>query len=331
MTTRRRVLAGGLALGTAIASAWARAQPSRPLPRVAFVGNFPKSDETSADPSDADVRAILAELRKAGLADGRNVVVVRRSNEGDVERVPAIMRDLVAQKVDVIVTSGGPSAWAAHKATDRIPIVAMIDDVGDMGILDSLARPGHNLTGVGETDPALHGKRLQILKEAAPSIKRLASICYTQGPNDRGAWRRALDAAGRTLRVEVVWFNVDAARDYDATFAAILDKRIDSIYATPTHVNGANAARIADFALEHRMPSLGFPAEGMLIGYWSDEQETYERVAAQVKKIVAGARPGDLPFEQPAKFSLIVNRKTARALGLTIPRSMMMRATEIIG
>ena len=301
------------------------------MPRVAYVASFPKADETRADPVDAELRSFLAEMRRAGLIDGRNVIVVRRSNNGLVEQVPAIMRELVEQKVDVIVTSGGPAVWAAAKATDRIAIVGIVDDIGDMGILDSLARPGHNVTGVGETDPALHGKRLQLLKEAAPSIRSIAAICYTQGPNDRGAWRRALETAGRSLGVAVAWFNVDAGDQYAATFAAIADKRLEAIYATPTHVNSTSAATIAAFARERRLPTIGYPEEGMLLGYWSDDQEAFERTAAHVKKILAGARPGDLPFEQPSKFALVINQGTARAIGVTIPRAMLLRATQVIG
>lgn len=330
MTTRRRFIASGAAAGASLLSPLASGQAGKRVPRVAYVSSFRAEDGVGPEPADAELRAFLRGLRQQGLVDGRNVVVLRRTSGGVVDTIPAIMKELVAQDVDVIVTSGGPAVWAAHRATDRIAIVGIIDDVLDTGLLDSLARPGHNLTGVGESDPGLHGKRLQLLKEAAPSISRLASICYRQGPNDRGAWRRALDAAGRELKVEVTWVDVDAPDEFDAAFQTILARRADAMYATPTHVNSAHAARLARFALDHRMPSMGFPEAGMLLGYWCDDDESLTRAAAQVRKILGGARPGDLPFEQPSKFALVLNRKTARALGLAIPRSLATIATEII-
>lgn len=330
MTNRREFCIGGAAIGAALASTRAAGQQAKRMPRVALVGNFLVAEATGPEPINPEVRAFVRGLRSLGLVDGRTITIVRRSDEGMVERVPAIMKELVMQGVDVIVTSGGPAVWAAHEATEQIPIVGLVDDVLDMGIIDSLARPGHNLTGIGESDPMLHGKRLQLLKEAAPSISRVAVICYGQGPNDRGNWRRQLDAAGHAMKLEVLWLSVDVPQEFEAAFAAIVGKRADAIYATTTHVNDLNAKLISGFALKQRLPAFGFPEEGMLLGYWADYNEVFRRAAAYVKKILDGAKPGDLPFEQPTKFELIVNLRTAKALGLAIPRSMLLRASEVI-
>ena len=282
------------------------------------------------DPIDPFLRAFVHGLRDLGLVDGGNIVIERRSTEGRVERAQVIMRELVEQGVDVIVTVGGPAVLAAHRATDRIAIVGLVDDVLDMGLIDSLARPGHNLTGIGESDSMLHGKRLEMLKEAAPQTSRVAVICYRQGPNDRGDWRRQLDASARTMQLEVLWLDVDIPEQFEAAFATVLRERADALYVTATHVNDTHARRIAEFAVAHRLPSFGFADEGMLLGYWSDYNGVSRRAAAYVKKILEGARPGDLPFEQPTRFELAINLKTAQALGLVMPPTLLLRADVLI-
>lgn len=330
MTSRRRFIRRAIALGVAVAAVRAAGQSTRRLPRVAFVTSFSEGEGNGPDPVDEGVRAFVHGLRDLGLVDGRDIVVERHSIQGRIHRVPAVMQELVKRGVDVIVTEGGPAVWAAHRATDRIAIVGVVDEVLDMGIIDSLARPGHNFTGIGEYDTTIHVKRLQILKEAAPAISRVAVICYHQGPNDRGRWRADLEAGARAMTLDVVWVAVDAPEEYAAAFASIVRRRADAIYVTTTHVNSSNAKLIAEFALKHRLPSFGFAEQGMLLSYWSESREVFRRAAALVKKILEGARPGDLPFEQPTTFDLIVNLKTARALGVTLPRSLLLRATEII-
>jgi putative ABC transport system substrate-binding protein len=308
------------------------AQLGRRLPRVALIGDFsPVAVGLGPDPADAYVRAFVHGLRDLGLVDGRDVIIERRTTEGRVDRAPALMQEAIKLGVDVIVTSGGPAVWAAHRATDHIAIVGLVDDVLDMGILDSLARPGHNVTGIGECDPALHGKRLQMMREVAPSISHIAVICYSQGPNDRGQWRRDLHAAGRTMGLQTLWLEVNTIEQFDAAFAKIVRERVDAIYATATHVNDVNAGLIADFALKRRLPSFGFAENGMLFSYWADYKEVNRRAAVIVKKILDGAKPGELPFEQPTRFELVINLKTARAIGVSIPQSLLLRATQVIG
>jgi putative ABC transport system substrate-binding protein len=317
-------------------AAWPRpaaAQAGARVPRVALVGSFTPADVVGMDPADLEVRAFLHGLRDLGLVDGKTVVVDRHSSAGRDDQLAAVMGEVVRQRVDVIVTTGGPAVYAATRATRRVPIVAVVDDVLDMGIIDSLARPGHNLTGFGENDAALHGKRLQMIKEVAPAVVRIAVLCYRQGAHDRaGGWRRALDAAGRALELQVSWLDVDSADDLAKAFdqLARLNGRETAIYATTTYVNDQNAARIADFALRHGMPSFGFPERGMLLGYWADAAELYRRAAGYVKKILDGAKPGELPFEQAARFDLVINARTAKALGLVVPRALLLNAQQVI-
>ncbi|MCC6193847.1 MAG: ABC transporter substrate-binding protein [Burkholderiales bacterium] len=331
MTGRRRVLIAGAALGMALSPARAVAQQARRIPRVALVVDFAAGAGAGPDPADPEVRAFVHGLRDLGLVDGRNVVVDRISLDGVVDRAPAVMNEVVKQGVDVIVTVGGPPVWAAHRATATIPIVAIVDDILDMGVIDSAARPGRNLTGIGEVDPRLHAKRVQMLKEAAPAVSRIAVLANREGPNDRGGeWRRQLGAGGRAIGAEVFWLAVDAPAEIEGAFAAIRKGRANAIYVTATYVNALHSKRIAEFALEHRLPSFGFPEDGMLLGYWADENAAFRRAATLVKKILDGAKPGDLPFEQPTRFELVINVRTAKALGLAIPRQMLLRADQLI-
>jgi len=325
---RRSLL--GAAAALLVASSLARAQPARRPPRVALVSSFASASAQGADPADAFARAFILALRDLGLVDGRDIVVERRSTAGRIDGLAVLMDELVRSGVDVIVAVGGPAVWAAHRATQRIPIVALVDEVLDTGLVDSLARPGHNVTGIGESDVAIHGKRLQLLKQAAPATSRVAVITYTQGPNDHGDWRRQLDAAAAAQKLAIVWLAVDAPEQFDAAFAAIVRAGADAIYATATYVNDVHARRIADFALARRLPSIGFAADGMLLSYESNDMETLRRAAAFVKKILDGARPGELPFEQPTKFDLTVNLRTAKALGIVVPRAMRSSAQSLI-
>ena len=311
----------------------ARLQPARRLPRVALVGSFAPADAAGNDPVDTEVRAFVHGLRELGLVDGKTIVLERRSTAGRVNQLPAVMGDVVHRGADVIVTTGGPAVYAATRATSRIPIVALVDDVLDMGVVDSLAKPGRNVTGFGENDVALHGKRLQMIQEIAPSVVRIVVLCYRPGPHDRvGGWRRALEAAGQSLKLQVSWLDVDSTDDLTQAFEQLarLKGPHTAIYATTTYVNDQNAARIANFALKHGMPSFGFPEQGMLLGYWADSVELSRRAASYVKKILDGAKPGDLPFEQAAKFDLVINARTAKALGLAVPRTLLLNAQQVI-
>ena len=282
------------------------------------------------EPANAYARAFLHGLHDVGLVDGQNIIIVRRSAEGQLERLPALMREVVGLGVDVIVTVGTPGVKAAQGVTDRIPIVGLVASAVDARLIDSLARPGRNLTGFGSDDTGVHGKQLQLLKEAAPAIKRVAIIGYRAWPDPNAASRVATEAAARALNLELLWLGVDALEDLEPTFVTIVRERVDALYALGTIINLKYASRIADFATKQRLPSIGFAEAGMLMDYGPDDIELFPRAAVYVKKILDGAKPADLPFVQPDKYSLVINLKTAKALGLTIPSSLLLRADQVI-
>ena len=328
--TRRSFLRGfAIYVGLAAVRAWG--QRTERIPRIALVfGAASLADMAGPDPTNPSVRAFVHSLRDLGLVDGRNVVIERRSAEGQgPERMAALMQEVVGLGVTVIVTTGS-GVSAAQRATDRIAIVGMIDTILDTSLVDSLARPGGNVTGIGVSSAGGYGKELQLLKEAAPAVSRVAVMANRPLPEARESWRVEIDAAARRMGMDILWLNVDAAEDLEAAFAAIVRERADALDVMPTHINYAHRGRIADFALKQGLPSIGFAEDGMLLDYSAEEDEVMRRVAVQVKKILDGAKPGDLPFEQPTRFVLTINLKTAKALGLTIPQSLLLRADKVI-
>ena len=331
MITTRRSFVFSIAVYAALISTRAAGQKPNRLPRVALVfGGAPLSEMSGDDPANAYARAFLHGLRDVGLVDRHNIIIVRRSAEGQLERLPALMQEVIGLGADIIVTVGSPGVRAAQSATDRIPIVGLVANVVDAGLLDSLARPGRNLTGFGTDNPGLYGKQLQLLKEAAPAIKRVAIIGYRASPGPHAASRDATEAAARALNLELLWLGVDALEDFEPAFATVIREHVDAIQALGTIINLKHAPRIADFALKQRLPSMGFAEAGMLMDYDADIEDGFPRAAVYVKKILDGAKPADLPFEQPNKYSLVINLKTAKALGLTIPPSMLLRADQVI-
>lgn len=330
MTTRRTFLRG-FAICVGLAAVRARGQRIERIPRIALVfGAASLADMAGPDPIDSSVRAFVHSLRDLGLVDGRNIVIERRSAEGHgPERMAALMQEMVGLGVNVIVTTGN-GVSAAQRATDRIAIVGLVDTILDTGLVDSLARPGGNVTGIGVSSAEGYGKELQLLKEAAPAVSRVAVMANRPLPGPRESWRVEIDAAARRMRTHVLWLTVDTAGDIEAAFATIVRERADALDVLPNHINYAHRRRIADFALKQRLPSIGLAEDGMLLDYSAEQEEVMRRVAVQVKKILDGAKPSDLPFEQPTRFVLTINLKTAKALGLTIPQSLLLRADKVI-
>jgi putative tryptophan/tyrosine transport system substrate-binding protein len=329
--TTRRTFLRGFAICVALTAARARGQRTQRIPRIALVfGAVPLTDMMGPDPIDGSVRALVHSLRDLGLIDGRNIVIERRSAAGHgPERMSALMQEMVGLGVDVIVTTGA-GVSAAQRVTDRIAIVGMVDAILDTGLVDSLARPGRNVTGIGVSSAQGYGKELQLLKEAAPAVSRVAVLANRPLPGARESWRVEIDVAARRLHINVLWLVVDTAADLEVAFARIARERADALDAMPTHVNYAHRRRISEFALRRRLPSIGFPEDGMLLDYSAEQEEVMRRVAAQVKDILGGAKPGDLPFEQPTRFVLTINTATAKAIGLTLPRSLLLRADKLI-
>jgi ABC-type uncharacterized transport system substrate-binding protein len=316
----------------------ARAQPAAKLPRVALVfPSVPLVDMVGPDPVDRNAREFVHRLRELGHVEGRNISIERRSAEGQLERLPVLMKELVELRVDVIVTVGN-GAHDAQLATSTIPIVVWIDDPVAVGLTSNLGRPTRNVTGVsGTTSPAIHGKRLQLLKEAAPKSLRVAAIDFkyvdsivTPGTHLR---RLAAEAAARDLGVKLIAVGVDNPEDFEQAFAAIVRERADALIDMGTPNNFAHRRRIIDFAARQRLPAIyarrEFPEAGGLMSYAPSELPG-GRMAVYVDSILKGAKPSDLPFEQPTKFELVINLKTAARLGLAIPQSLLLAAEVVV-
>ena len=328
---RRReliTLLGGAAMAVSLPVA---AQQPRRLPVVALLAvSGPVADLVGSDPVNLAWRGFVHGLRDVGWIDGLNVVIERRSLEGDPQRATAIFAELMARGVDVIALGG--ARWlhdAALKATPTVPMVTIFqDDPVASGLVASLARPGGFLTGIAQTTgPEYYSKRLQILKELAPLITRIALM----GP-------RAVLEQGRgttySAGVTVILIELDADGQLDEAFASISRERVDALMVGGSAIAYGNVHRIVAFASENRLPTMHAFREsvvaGGLLSYGSNVPDNFRQVARLADKILKGTRPTELPVEQPTKFELVINAKTAKALGLTIPHIVLAQADEVI-
>jgi putative ABC transport system substrate-binding protein len=307
------------------------AQPTgRGLPQVGFL--------QQGNPS-AEILLRIREAFKEGLrehgghVDGQNIAIQYRT--GDMEGLTSAAKDLVNSKVDVIVAGGTPAGLAARRATKTIPIVvgAMADPVAD-GLVASLAHPGGNITGVSFLAPALGPKRLQLLKEIVPAVRRVAVLLHRGVYSERtmSDMVKSIEAAAAEIDVQVV--GVTAPNDFTTAFSAIAYARAGAVMIFPSPMFYANYRQIVDLASKHRLPAMYVFREavevGGLMSYGANLPDLFRQSALYVDKILKGAKPADLPVEQPSKFELLINLKTAKALGLTIPPSLLLRADQVI-
>jgi ABC-type uncharacterized transport system substrate-binding protein len=304
----------------------ARAQQITKLPTIGFLGSGTAAIQGQWN------AAFVQRLLELDWIEGRNVAIELRWAEGRTERYAEIAAEFVRLKVNVIVTSTSPSVIAAKQVTSVIPIVfAVAADPVENGLVASLARPGGNVTGLANQQTELGGKRLDVLREAIPSLRRLAIIAnIVTGPVDE---MRAVQATARTLGLEVATFEIRRAEDIAPAFEALND-RAEALYVCSDPLVNANRVRINTLALGARLPTMhGFreyvEAEG-LMSYGPDILDLFRRAADFVDKILRGAKPADLPVQQPTKYQLVFNLKTAKALGLTVPPLMLARADEVI-
>jgi putative ABC transport system substrate-binding protein len=329
-------MAGALGLGLAVGT---RAQPrSRPA-RVALVLNgVPSADMTGPEPTNAYVRAFVHGLRDRGYVEGRDVVLERRATEGHPERLPAFMEELVTLRVDVIVTAG-PGVQAAASATDTIPIVANVDDPVALGMTATLARPSRNVTGVTDTpDLSIHSKRLQLLKEVAASAKRVAVLDFkyvdSQKTPGTHARRLEIETTARQLGVTLIAAGADNVNELDRALAVGVTEHADALIEMGTPATLAGKRAIVEFAARNRLPAVystrDFVDIGGLLSYGANSPAIFGRMAEYVDKILRGAKVIDLPFEHPTAFELLVNMKTANALGIAMPQSVLLQASEVI-
>ena len=300
--------------------------------KTAKIGILSATTPAALAPS---VEAFKQGLRELGWVEGKSFVLEVRYGEGKVERLSELARELVALKMDVIVTPADLSIAAIKRETQTIPIVmALSSDPVGAGFVASLARPGGNITGLSNISPELSGKRLELLREAVPGLSRVALLW---NPDVRGAvldYKEAASAA-RSLRVEVKSVEASRAEDLDRAFSTITSWRAQALMLPGINPVGfANRAQIVSFAQRNRLPSM-FPTKeyvdsGGLMSYGPSLVDLFRRAAGYVDKILKGAKPADLPVQQPTKFELVINLKTAKTLGLTLPQSFLRRADEVI-
>jgi putative ABC transport system substrate-binding protein len=282
----------------------------------------------------ANFDAFRQGLRELGYVEGQNVVIEYRSADGRQERFPDLATELVRLKVDLIVTRGAPASLAAKNATGSIPVVisATADPVGS-GIVASLARPGGNVTGLSAYNVELYAKRVELLRELVPSLARIAGLFNMSNPVVPSQWKE-VERGARSLGVQVQLLDVRNPEDLGRAFDAATRQRADALVVAVDALTQSNRQLIVDLAAKHRLPAIygsdEFVYAGGLITYTVSFPHLYYRAATYVDKILKGAKPGDLPVEQPTKFELVINMKTAKALGITIPQSILVRADRVI-
>ena len=323
---RRQALVGIFGIGMwASATRVSRAQPAARTPVIGLLDAGERPDWWAA---------LRERLRELGYVEGRNISFEARYAKGKPERLPALAQDLVGRKVDVIVTASLVAALEAKRATGKIPIVMGTGaDHVSLGLVVSLARPGRNVTGMSSISSELTGKRLEILREVFPKMSRLAVLWQSENIGSAASMRE-LEAAARTSRVALQNLGVGTAEELADAFSAATRERAEAIFVVGGPLVTSERQRIAELALKHRLPSMHTGSQsvqvGGLLSYGPDFAEMFRRAAVYVDKILKGAKPGDLPIEQPTKFDLVVNLRTAKALGVTIPPAVLLRADRVI-
>jgi len=310
----------------------AHAQQAKKVFRIGYLGPLDPTLES------ARFEGLRLTLRELGYVEGQNIAFEYRYAEGKLDRLPELAAELVHLKIDVIVAVGTEmSVRAAKNATKTIPIVmtGQGPDPVKAGLVESLARPGGNVTGITNLSRELGGKRLELLKEAVPKLARVAVIYDPTAPGTAREVKEVLPVAAPALGVAFRSWEVRDVDGFEKVFAALNKQRPDGLYVPGGgQLINANGRRIADFALRSRLPSVHgvrtAVESGGLMSYAADQADIYRQIAMYVDKILKGAKPGDLPVQQPTKFELAINLKTAKQIGLTIPQSMLYRADKVI-
>jgi putative ABC transport system substrate-binding protein len=317
-----------LALGLLVAPLAAEAQQTKPIPRLGFLAS------ASADVTKSLLAALQQGLHELGYMEGKNILIESRYAAGDFAKLPDLAGELVHLPVDVILTEGAPAAQAVQQRTTTIPIV--IGNAGDpmgIGLVASLARPGGNITGLSQMSPELMGKRLELLKEMVPSASRVAVLFNPANPTSPPQWKD-LQAAAAALGVTLLPWEVKEADDIDRAFTAMSKEHVEALLVVGDPMFGTHVRRIIEPAAQSPLPAIysnrGFVDAGGLMSYGTNFDDLYRRAATYVDKILKGASPADLPIEQPTKFDFVINLKTAQALGLTIPPTLLFQADAVI-
>jgi len=324
MTRLRAALGAALALGLLVQPLVTEAQQARKIWRIGLISvAYLKIEDT-----------FFQHLRELGYVEGQNLLVERRYSEGRAERFPEFAADLVRLNLDLIVVTTTPAALAVKNATKTIPLVLpnSIDPVG-VGLVASLARPGGNITGTSQQAPDIFAKRLQLLVQAIPNVSTVAVVWNAANPANARSWREVQEAA-RVLRINLQSREVRGPSDFERILAEMARERPDALLLIGDRLTLQHGAEIVDFATQKRIPSMldraYLETAGALMSYGAEEEELWRRAADLADKILKGAKPADLPIEQPTKFKFVINLKTAKTLGLTIPQSVLLRADEVI-
>jgi putative tryptophan/tyrosine transport system substrate-binding protein len=319
---RRRDLIAFVGAASALASFGAAAQqPKMPTIGVLVVGS-PASERFW--------RLFQQDMRELGYIEGRNVRYEFRSDAGQASRLPALAEELVRLKVDLIVAWFTPAALAARQATHQIPIVmALVGNPVETGLVASLAHPGGNVTGMAAIGAELAGKLVDVVRELMPAVRRIAALANVPDPFSK-PFLHQIESNGAAARVTIDPIMIRSSAELDAAFSALETERPDALIVQPS----LPIRRVAELAVRYRMPAVSFirdfADQGGLLSYGSDEADAYRKAAIYVDNVLKGAKPAGLPVQQPTKFELVINLKTAKALGLTVPQSFLVRADEVI-
>ena len=302
-------------------------QPTK-IPSIGFLS------ATSLSVISARTEALRQGLRELGYVEGKNIVIEWRSAEGKLDRVPALAAEVVRLKVDVIVTGGGTDTRAAKEATNTIPIVMAQDsDPVESGFVASLARPGGNITGLSTLAPEVSGKRLELLKEIIPKLSRVAVLGISTRPGNAQSLKEVELAAG-AFKVQVQYLDVLDVKEIETAFRAATKGRAEAVLVLQSPFFNSQRKQIVDLAIKSRLPAIypqtDYTEAGGLMYYGANTPDLFRRAATYVDKIVKGAKPADLPVEQPTKFEFIINLKAAKQIGLTIPPNVLARADKVI-
>jgi len=306
----------------------AEAQQTKKVPRIGYLGTGSRSGIFAV------VEAFQQGLRDLGYIEGQNVVIEYRYAEGMADRVPNLAAELVQRKIDVILVTGTPATQAAKNATKTIPIVMInVTDPVGTGLVASLAHPGGNVTGLSNLYEDVGGKQLELLKEAFPKISRVAVLWDSANPGNALSLGK-MKVAAETLRITLQPLEIHGPDDLELALSAIKKEHISALSALRNAVTNNYRPRIVDFAAKSRLPAMypdrEFVEVGGLMSYGPNFADLFRRAATYVDKILKGAKPADIPVEQPTKFELVINLKTAKALNLTIPQSVLYRADKVI-
>ena len=302
-------------------------QPTK-VPRIGFLGATPPSSVS------ARAEAFRQGLRELGYVEGKNIVIEYRYAEEKLDRLPALAAELVRLKIDVIVTAGATSTRAAKEATVTTPIVmAQVNDPVGNGFVASLARPGRNITGLSTLAPEISGKQLELLKEIVPRLSRVAVFGTSTQPGNTQSLKATELAAG-ALTVQLQYLDVRGPKDIETAFQEARKGRAEAVLVLQSPVFNSQRKQIVDLAIKSRLPAIyasrEFVEDGGLMSYGTSYNDLFRRAATFVDKILKGAKPADLPVEQPTKFEFIINLKAAKQIGLTIPPNVLVRADKVI-